>query len=261
MQWCPPINMSTIDKGGPQIIIDPALALDLHGPLFTLRLSQECDTWVPSSVWRALDESLVNMVPVLVATEAQPLTAERPPYERVAMVWERVRILTAGRRLYWLAERRDDAHLPDWVTPESFTRFETLLEAFETGSGDKADTEMLDALVLAAALQERAVAILCPSGSEDGMPGLVEAAQTRGFATRQLSGEISTQLCAQWFWPLLTRAGLFEWVRADQMPLAFVRVIAPELLFLDTQDFNSELRLSPGLADWPSSATVLWGRL
>lgn len=259
MQWCPPINMAAIDKGGPQVIIDHSLALDLFGPLVTLRIAQECDTWVPSSVWRTLDDSLMRMVPIMVDDNAPPKLPDRPTNERAALIWERARVLTADRRLYWLSDSREDAHLPDWVTPESFTRFETLHEALHGDEISLGDDGGSDSLVLAAALQERAAAILC-TGSDE-VPTIVQDAKDKGIDVSELPEAAAVQVREQWFAPLLMRAGLFEWSRTTRTPMAFVRLIAPDLLFLETEGFDAEDRNASALSDWPKSAALIWGRL
>jgi len=259
MQWCPPLNMATVDKGGPQIIIDRSLALDLYGPLITLRMAQECDTWVPSSVWRALDDSLISMMPMMMAEGEAPIAQERTDIERAALIWERARMLTGDRRLYWLSDSREDAHLPDWVTPESFTRFETLHEALHGSGKEGEDDAAVDALVLAAAFQERAAAILCRADGD--APAVVTEATDRGISVSEMPDAAAEQVRDQWFSPLLMRAGLFEWSRTIETPLAFVRLIAPDLLFLETEGFDTEDRNASALSGWPRSAALIWGRL
>ena len=260
MQWFPPTSTATTDRGGPQVIIDRSLALDLSGPLLTQRLSQECDIWVPASVWRALDESLISVLPILVASGTDSYPLHRPETERTVAIWERARILTGGRRLYWLAECRDDAHLPDWVTPESFTRFETLQEAIKDDCPDLDDEAGLDSVVLAAALQESAAAILCTCPG-DGPPQVVAAAERLGATIAEVPEDHVAHVRGQWFGPLLMRAGLYEWTRMGKLPLAFVRLIAPDLLFLETETFNAKDRKAERIRDWPKSASLLWGRL
>lgn len=259
MQWCPPLNMATVDRGGPQIIIDRSLALDLHGPLLTLRMASECDTWVAPSVWRALDDSLIQMTPMIGTDIPDPEPLNRPLPERAVAIWERVRVLTSGRRLYWLAEAREDAHLPEWVTPESFARFETLHEALQADANDANDDAVVDALVLAAAFQERAAAVLCTC--PDGTPEIVAEAAAQGMHVTELAEDASAQVRDHWFSPLLMRTGLFEWVRTRRTPVAFVRLIAPDLLFLETELFEVEDRNAARMRGWPNSAALLWGRL
>ncbi|MEM9970027.1 MAG: hypothetical protein AAF762_02855 [Pseudomonadota bacterium] len=256
MQWFPPLNVETVDRGGPQVIIDSSLALDLHGPLLTLRMAQECDTWVPASVWRMLDESMIRMAPLLLNEDAPSPEPVSSIPERSAAVWERARVLTGNRRLYWLAECREDAHLPDWVPPESSVRFETLHEALNNVAADDAT---VDSLVLAATFQERAAAILCVAG--DGPPSIVREASRRGIAVTEVPPHVTAEAKEQWFGPLLMRIGLSELSSAGHLPLAYVRLFAPDLLFFETEAFDAEDRDTSRVHDWPRSAFALWGRL
>ena len=260
MQWTPPISMAAVDTGGPQIIIDRSLALDLHGPLVTLRMAAECDTWVAPSVWRELDDGLVRMAPLLSAPEPDPAPLNRSEDERAVMIWERARILTAGRRLYWLAECRDDAHLPEWAAASSQSRFNTLHEALYTEVSDACDDAVLDAVVLAAAFQERPAAVLATCGAK-GTPEIVQEAARYGITVTELNSGLADVARDAWFGPLLMRTGLFEWAAAGQTPLAFARLIAPDLLFLDTEAFDADSGHATRMSGWPLTATLLWGRL
>lgn len=259
MQWTPPISMAAIDTGGPQIIIDGSLALDLHGPLVTLRMAAECDIWLPSSVFRRLDDSLVRMAPLLSNPEADPAPLTRSEDERAVMVWERARVLTAGRRLYWLAECREDANLPEWAAVESHARFEMLHEALFAEMPNTRDDAALDALVLAAAFQERPAAILATCAK--GTPDLVREAKRHGMAVSEIDKGCAADARDSWFGPLLMRAGLYEWAATRQTPLAYLRLIAPDLLFLDTEFFDADDGHATRMSGWPLKATLLWGRL
>lgn len=253
MQWCPPISLAAVDQGGPQIIIDQSLALDPHGALVTLRMAQECDTWVAASLWRTLDDSLIRMMPILTAVGDDPVPLEDPALDRAVKIWERARVMAGGRRLYWLAECREDAHLPDWVTPESFARFDVLHEALQV------DDAALDAIVLAAAFQERAATILC--ACPEGVPRIVQEAARLGMTVTKLDAAPQLQIQQQWFAPLFMRAGLFEWARTSDTPLAFVRVVAPDLLFLDSgqSDLSQQHCFTP--EGWVQSASLIWGHV
>ncbi|WP_143526209.1 hypothetical protein [Roseivivax lentus] len=252
--------MAAIDTGGPQIIIDRSLALDLHGPLVTLRLAAECDTWLASSVFRQLDDSLVCMSPLLASPEANIAPLTGPEDERAVMVWQRARVLTAGRRLYWLADCREDAHLPEWAAAESHSRFEILHKALYSAAPNTGDDAALDAIVMAAAFQERPAAILARCGKH-GTPDIVREAGRYGLNVIEIDTAFATEARDTWFGPLLMRTGLYEWAVTAQTPLVYARLIAPDLLFLDTEFFDVDDGNALRMSGWPLKATLLWGRL
>ncbi|WP_138468878.1 hypothetical protein [Poseidonocella sp. HB161398] len=259
MQWLPRLTMAAQDAGAPTLIVDRALALHPFGPLLTLRLAAECETWVPWSLWRTLDD-------LMLAGPPQGLPAET---ERTCLSWEKARLMLGERKLCWLAEAREDARLPDWLPLESFVRFEVLQAALSARGhqggrvrGRNVDDGGLDSVILCAALQERPAMILAlapEAAPEDAEPELVALSSACGLAAARLPRPVERAIRSHWLDPLLLRAGLLDLVATGGIPLAFARVHAPDLLFFDTPSFESDLRERSDAESWPRDARMTWG--
>lgn len=164
-----------------------------------------------------------------------------------------------NRPLYWFAESLDEASLPKGMDVNVTERFHALMgrmihemqpdlrTAFETGN--------LDALVLSAALGERACAILTLCDGDGCPPLLAQSATEIGVKTHRLDPFTIRRVRQGWLHPLLMRAGLLGLVAGGVLKLAYLRLTAPFALFSE-ESRDDDLHPSVG---WLTDSHLFWG--
>lgn len=256
MDWLPPLNIATEDKGAPSIIVDPPLALDPVGPLLTIRLGRETNMWLCGrALWSALDQWAVDTIDHLI-----PGAAASHPDNQSHALWDRVRLNLANLKVYWLAECVDEASLPKNLDTQVLGRFETLLAALASDPKSLAaeiDTGDLDSLMLAGAMADQPLIILTIAHADEEPP-LVRQARQLGARATELTGRPKEQICAGLIDPLLMRAGVLEWIRVDALRLAFVRLVAPHLLFFEPADCEEPAQVQKH-TQWLEKTVICWG--
>ena len=258
MDWLPKVRFALEDPGAPTLVIDLPLALSPLGVFSTLRLANEAQTWVPTALWRVIDE--VALISHHAGDDAHPLASEEVQDSPASiMQWEKARIALGNRPLYWFAESLDEASLPKGMDANAADRFHALmadLGGFERLALQTAfDAGELDALALSAALSERASAILTLAESDDGRPRLAGLAEQIGVGVRALDRSTVTRVQQRWLFPLLMRAGLFELVADGALRLAYLRLVAPSALFAGEAGDDDAHTTS----NWLSGAHLYWG--
>jgi hypothetical protein len=261
MDYQPAISVALEDRNGPLVVIDLALALSPLGLLTTMRLAGDVQVMLLPCLWRRLDGwSVERLHPGLAKRIRGRATADDATQTGLANVmaqWESARLELFKRRVYWIAERPDEASLPKDVDPEVIPRFDLRLAGLATSAppGVEAGIEAgeLDALALAAALEPRASAIMTLCESDGEPPRLVQAAAELGASCQRLDAASARYVCLAWWWSMLVRSGLVELVMTGGLRLAFVRLIAPAALYLE---IDSEVDQRPPA--WLTGAHVLW---
>lgn len=230
-------------------VLDPTLALSMHGlPLLT-RLGSALEVWVARELWHILDNThfYLEQPEILLAASGYGDRAERAQaVVQTLREWERIRLENDPSRqhCYWIGDGPLESFLPDGTEPDIVWRYEALSAALDRRLPDASaplPAVCRDTAALAACLPAAFVLTHLPAeaGDEPAVPALCRVLDTGGIACRQVADDDPWQkkesdLLRQ----VLVQTGLGKWVWSG-LRLAVLHLAAPAASVVDAPGLDA----------------------
>jgi hypothetical protein len=161
------------------IVLDPALALSLHGAPIAARLGRAADLWIVPELWHILDNVALSQGHRRARDEGTGLGHSLRDMALSVRLWERLRSesdLNSGA-FFWIGDALRESRLPEAAAPGLLQNCEILAQSFDArGHRACAGLHMplwpasRDALALSVVLGTGVV--LTHLGSDGGEPAL-----------------------------------------------------------------------------------------
>ncbi|MDD1651258.1 MAG: hypothetical protein LUO80_12840, partial [Methylococcaceae bacterium] len=161
-------------------VLDPTLALSVHGlPLLT-RLGAVLEVWVARELWHILDNThfYLERPEILLAAGGRGSQAERvQAIVQTLREWERIRLENDPSRqhCYWIGDSPLESFLPEGIEPGIVWRYEALSVALDQRLPDKSaplPSACRDTAALAASLPAAFVLTHLPAGDMETTPAI-----------------------------------------------------------------------------------------
>jgi hypothetical protein len=248
-------------------VLDPTLALSIHGlPLLT-QLGTVLEMWIARELWHILDNThyYLERPEILLATgENDSQTEKVKAVVRTLLEWERIRLDNDPSRqyCYWIGDSPLESFLPEGITPNIVGRYEALSAALDKRIPNKdkpLPSAYRDTATLAVCLPSAFVLThLSSDSTENSCPAICQVLEAGGIpcqkvATDDLWQKQESKLLRQ----MLVQTGLAKWIWSG-LKLAVLQIAAPDACIMEAPNQESREQCDYGLdeidsaAIWPS---------
>lgn len=236
-------------------VLDPTLALSVHGlPLLT-RLGSALEVWVARELWHILDNThfYLERPDVLLMADGRDGRAERAQaMAQVLREWERIRLDNDPSRqhCYWIGDGPLESFLPEGLDPDIVWRYEALSATLDRrlpDMGTPLPSACRDTVALAVCLPAAFVLTHLPSGDGNLGPAICRVLEDGGIPCREVAADDPWQkkesdLLRQ----VLVQTGLGKWVWSG-LRLAVLHLAAPAVCAVDAPAVDDMDYLGYGL--------------
>lgn len=250
-------------------VLDPTLALSVHGlPLLT-RLGTTLEVWVARELWHILDNThfYLERPEILLAAGGNGSQAEKAQaVVQTLREWERIRLENDPSRqhCYWIGDGPLESFLPEGIEPDIVWRYEALSAALDRRLPDKGaplPAACRDTAALAVCLPSAFILTHLPASSAEDAPSpaICQVLEGGGIPCREVAAEDPWQkkesdLLRQ----ILVQTGLGKWVWSG-LRLAVLHLAAPVACAVDAPGLEDLEYMEYGLneAETPAAGAVV----
>ena len=225
-------------------VLDPTLALSVHGlPLLT-RLGAALEVWVARELWHILDNThfYLERPEILLAAGGRGSQAERAQaIVQTLREWERIRLDNDPSRqhCYWIGDSPLESFLPEGIEPDIVWRYEALSVALDQRLPDKGaplPSACRDTAALAVSLPAAFVLTHLPASDMETSPAICRVLESGGIPCKEVAADDPWQkqesdLLRQ----ILVQTGLGKWVWSG-LRLAVLHLAAPAACTVEMPD-------------------------
>jgi hypothetical protein len=226
-------------------VLDPTLALSVHGLPLLARLGTALDVWIARELWHILDNThfYLERPEILLAAGGNGSQAERAQaVVQTLLEWERIRLDNDPSRqnCYWIGDSPLESFLPEGTEPDIVWRYEALSAALDQRLPDKGaalPSACRDTAALAVCLPTAFVLThLSSAGDVESSPAICRVLEKGGILCKEVAADDPWQkqesdLLRQ----VLVQTGLGKWVWSG-LRLAVLQLAAPAAYTVETPD-------------------------
>lgn len=228
-------------------VLDPTLALSVHGlPLLT-RLGGALEVWVGRELWHILDNThfYLERPEILLSDNGCGSQAERTQaVVQTLREWERIRLENDPSRqyCYWIGDSPLESFLPETIGPDIVWQYEALSAALDQRLPDKGaplPSACRDTATLAVCLPNAFVLTHLPSpNADDSKPAICQVLEGSGIPCRKVDADDPWQKKeCDMLQQVLVQSGLGKWVWSG-LRLAILHLAAPAACALELPDME-----------------------